>query len=94
MWNAKQMIWIAWPAFMSACLLELVVFALVDPMELQWSGHPLAWSRQGVYTAGFFLFWLAGLLSGSLSALLRAPTPRAGDCPFPPAARPGDCPQQ
>jgi hypothetical protein len=71
MLEAKQLMKIAWPAFMSACLLELVVFALVDPVELQWSGHPLAWSRQGVYTGAFFLFWLAGLLSGCLTALLR-----------------------
>jgi len=57
MWSQKLM-WVAWPAFLSACVLELLVFALVDPLELQWSGQSLGWSRQGVYTAAFFLFWL------------------------------------
>ena len=93
MWNQRQLMWIVWPAFLSACLLELVVFAVVDPLELQWPGRALNWSRQGVYTAGFFLFWAAGLLSGGLTTLLRAPMPRVGDCPFPIADRPDNCPQ-
>jgi hypothetical protein len=48
---------IGWPAFLAACVLELLVFALVDPLELHWAGHHLGWSRQAVYAAGFFLFW-------------------------------------
>jgi len=51
---AKRMMWIAWPAFLVAGLLEMLVFALVDPQDLQWFGHPLALSRQGVYTLAFF----------------------------------------
>jgi hypothetical protein len=69
MWTSKLM-WIVWPAFLSACVLELVVFSLVDPLELQRSGLPLGWSRQLVYTAAFFIFWGAGLLSGALTTLL------------------------
>jgi hypothetical protein len=92
MWNQKQLMLIVWPAFMSACLLELVVFALVDPLDLHWSGRTLPWSRQGVYTAAFFVFWAAGLLSGALTTLLRAPMPKVSDCPFPVAERPDDCP--
>ncbi len=63
--KAQRMMWIAWPAFLVAGLLELVVFGLVDPQDLQWFGHPLAMSRQGVYTLAFFVFWgLAMLASG------------------------------
>lgn len=69
MWNEKVM-WIVWPAFLSACVLELVVFALVDPLELTWYGHPVPWSRQGVYTAGFFMFWAVTALASTLTALL------------------------
>lgn len=69
MWTQRLM-WIVWPAFMSACLLELVVFAVVDPLELHWSGQTLAWSRQSVYAAAFFFFWAAAMLSGALTALL------------------------
>ena len=92
MWSQKLM-WVAWPAFLSACILELLVFALVDPLELQWSGQALGWSRQGVYTAAFFAFWTVGLVSGLLSGLLRTAPPRLGDCPFPAAQRPEGCPQ-
>jgi len=71
----RTLLLVAWPAFISACILELVVFALVDPLELHWGGHALGWSRQAVYTAGFFLFWSAGLVTGALTWLLGSSTP-------------------
>jgi hypothetical protein len=49
------------------------VFAVVDPLELHWSGRSLGWSRQGVYTLGFFVFWLAAMGACALTALLREP---------------------
>lgn len=61
-----------WPAFLAACALELLVFALVDPLELQWAGHALAWSRQAVYTAAFFVFWFVAFCACTLTTLLRA----------------------
>ena len=69
----QLMMWIAWPAFLAACALELLVFAVVDPLELHWSGQSLGWSRQGVYTAAFFVFWLASMGACALTALLRLP---------------------
>jgi hypothetical protein len=66
-----RIMWTVWPAFLAACVLELLVFAVVDPLELQWSGHALGWSRQTVYTAAFFLFWLVTLGACSLTTLLR-----------------------
>ena len=66
-----RMMGIAWPAFLAACVLELLVFAVVDPLELVWSGHPLGWTRQGVYTGAFFAFWLVAGLACWLSTLLR-----------------------
>lgn len=68
--TAQQMMSIAWPAFLSACALQAVVFAVVDPRELLWFGSPLAWSRQAVYTAAFFLFWGCSALASGLTALL------------------------
>ncbi|TFY96536.1 hypothetical protein [Ramlibacter rhizophilus] len=61
---------VAWPAFLAACLLELVVFALVDPLELSWAGGPLGWSRQAVYTAAFFAFWTVCALSSGVALWL------------------------
>ena len=67
---AKRMMWVAWPAFLVAALLEMLVFALIDPQDLHWFGHPLALSRQGVYTVAFFAFWALAMLSSGLTALL------------------------
>lgn len=66
----RTLLGIAWPAFLAACMLQAVVFALVDPHEVHWVGHELAWSRQAVYAAGFFVFWLAAALSSALTLLL------------------------
>jgi hypothetical protein len=92
MWNQKLM-WIVWPAFMCACVLELVVFAFVDPTDLQWSGHPLALSRQGVYTLAFFAFWIVCMASSALTTLLRMTPAEVNVCPYPAGERPSDCPQ-
>ncbi|GAA4354593.1 membrane protein [Variovorax defluvii] len=64
---------ILWPAFLLACVTELVVFALVDPADLHWRGETLALSRQAIYTAGFFLFWLFGACANALTLLLMQP---------------------
>jgi hypothetical protein len=52
MW-AQRMMWIAWPAFLVAGMLEMLVFAMVDPQDLHWFGQPLEMSRQGIYTLVF-----------------------------------------
>lgn len=68
MLNEKVM-WIVWPAFLAACVLELVVFAAVDPTELRWHG----WPNQAVYTAAFFAFWAVCAGASALTALLGMP---------------------
>jgi len=55
---------ILWPSFLAACLLEAMVFAIVDPAELHWPGHLGTPSTRGIYTVAFFGFWLVcGLCS-------------------------------
>jgi hypothetical protein len=66
----RQLMAIAWPAFLAACLLQAAVFAVVDPLELHWLGNQLGWSRQAVHAAAFFLFWGAAMLSSAVTALL------------------------
>ncbi len=68
--SGRKLMWVAWPGFLAACVLQLVVFALVDPLELQWFGHQLPWTRQAAYAAGFFVFWIACTASSALTLLL------------------------
>ena len=93
MWNQKLM-WVVWPAFLAACILELVVFALVDPQDFEWGGRQLALSRQGVYTVGFFVFWAVCMDASGLTALLGTPPAEVNGCPLAPGERPDGCPQQ
>jgi hypothetical protein len=67
---AKRLMWIAWPAFLLAGVIEMLVFAVVDPQSLQWFGQPLRLSREAVYTLAFFIFWLLTMASSALTTLL------------------------
>lgn len=88
----SRMISIAWPAFLAACVLELLVFAVADPLDLRWAGQPLGWSRQAVYTAGFFVFWLVSSGACALTTLLKLSPDDVNACPFEPSRRPSGCP--
>lgn len=68
-WGVRVMT-VAWPSFVVACVLEMVVFAFVDPQELHWGGHALALSRQGVYSVAFFVFWALTAVASTLSLLM------------------------
>ena len=71
----KMLTWmsILWPAFLLASVTELLVFALVDPADLHWRGEAIALSRQAVYTAGFFVFWLLAMGGSALTLVLTIP---------------------
>ena len=64
---------ITWPAFLAACLTEALVFSMVDPGEVHWMGYQLQASRQAVYTAAFFSFWLIAMVSNALVLWLQKP---------------------
>lgn len=67
---AQRWMWIAWPAFLVAGLMEMLVFAFVDPQNLHWLGQDLDLSRQAIYTLAFFVFWALAMVSSGLSLLL------------------------
>lgn len=90
MWT-KRLMWIAWPAFLMAGILEMLVFALVDPQDLQWLGQPLGLSRAGVYTLAFFVFWVITLASSALTTLLAMSPFEVNRCPVSEPDRPADC---
>ena len=62
---------ILWPAFLAAGVLEMLVFAVIDPADLRWfGGAAIGWSAQAIYTVTFLMFWAAIATSAALSALL------------------------
>ena len=63
----RLLMWILWPAFLSAALAELVVFAVVDPADLRFFGEQITVSAQAVYTVSFFVVWLLCGLSSALT---------------------------
>jgi uncharacterized membrane protein YcfT len=70
----ERMMWILWPSFLMAGVLEILVFALVDPHDLHWFGMSLEVPRQAVYTLGFFAFWIITAISSALTVLLAMPS--------------------
>lgn len=67
----QRVLRILWPAFVAAGVLETMVFAVVDPADLLWfSGPPLAWPTQAVYTVTFLIFWAAISTASAVTALL------------------------
>lgn len=71
--RVKQWVLILWPAFVAACLLEALVFSVVDPSEVHWPGYALQPSRQGIYTLAFFSFWLVSMVCSGLAYWLARP---------------------
>ncbi len=70
---------IVWPAFLAACLLETVVFAMVDPGNSHLPGYFFQATRQGVYTMAFFAFWLITTACSSLVIWLAKAPPEVND---------------
>lgn len=61
---------VLWPAFLMACVATGLFFSLVDPMELIVLDARIKVHALGAYTIGFFAFWMLGILSSGLTALL------------------------
>jgi len=77
----RQTLQILWPAFLMAGVLEVLVFALVDPQDLHWlGGAPIEASRQAIYTLAFLAFWGVIALAAAITALLLE---RGGPAPPP-----------
>lgn len=75
----KQWVLVVWPAFVSACLLEALVFSIVDPGEIHWPGFAMQPSRQSIYTLAFFSFWIISMVCSGLAFWLARPTTAAGN---------------
>ncbi len=89
MWG-RRLMWIAWPAFLAAAALEMVLFAFIDPSELHLPGAMAGWPREAVYTVVFFLCWAATLVSSALTTLLAMSPVEVNRCPVPSEQQPPD----
>jgi len=58
--KCQSLVSLLWPSFLVAGVATIVFFTAFDPSEM--IPHV---SRTGVYTIGFFLFWLIGILSSA-----------------------------
>ena len=77
---AVRVLCVLWPSFLMAGVMEMLVFTVVDPNNLQWfGGTPVEWSATAVYTVGFFLFWLVISTAGALTQVLLTAPPDSLD---------------
>jgi hypothetical protein len=90
----QRLMWIVWPAFLMAGVLEMLVFAVVDPQDMHWFGSPLDMSRQAIYTITFFVFWGIAVVSSGMTTLLAMSPFEVNRCPLPETDRPDGCPKQ
>ena len=66
---------VLWPAFLVAAVLEIAVFAFVDPASLHTvNGAALALSDMAVYSLAFLLFWASTAAACGLTVLLERST--------------------
>ena len=62
---------IAWPAFMAAGVLEMLVFAMLDPQDLHRpGGAAIPFSATAIYSLGFLLFWAAAAGAAAITLWL------------------------
>lgn len=61
---------VLWPSFLMAIVATGLFFSLIDPLELVLLDGRIQIHTIGAYTIGFFAFWLLGILSSGLTALL------------------------
>jgi hypothetical protein len=71
--TTQRVVRIVWPAFLAAGLMEMLVFAFVNPSDLHWGQGLLAIEPAGVYTVAFFAFWAVTAASSGLTVLLVQP---------------------
>ncbi len=66
-----QLMAVAWPAFLMASVLEMLVFAVVDPVSLHdLDGAQLGLTALTVYSVAFMVFWLVIAAAGMLVLVL------------------------
>ena len=84
---ARRVASILWPAFLVASVLEIAVFAFVDPATLRaTSDAALPLSDSAVYSIAFFGFWACTTAACALTVLLDRSADEVNSAPL--AGRP------
>jgi hypothetical protein len=69
--RVQQLATVVWPAFLLAAVLEVAVFAFVDPLSLHSvTGAALQLSATAVYSLAFLVFWICTSAACALTLLL------------------------
>ncbi len=80
---ARRAASVAWPAFLCAALLEIAVFAFVDPRALHTlDGDALALSDAAIYSLAFFGFWAIAAVGGLLTLVLHGSAEEVNAAPL------------
>jgi hypothetical protein len=67
----RRLMAILWPAFLMAAVMEVMVFAFVDPESLHWvGGGPIGAAANTVYSLSFFAFWVVIALACAMTERL------------------------
>lgn len=66
----KRLMVILWPSFIVAGIGMVLLFSLLDPVDLRFVG-PLELGRKAGYTLGFFFLWALGAGSSALTCWLQ-----------------------
>lgn len=68
-----------WPAFLAACLLEALVFSMIDPGDVRSFGLGSSSGHKGTYTLAFFGFLLICSACSALVLWLARPPVELND---------------
>jgi hypothetical protein len=79
-----KLIFVLWPSFVVAGLLNSLFFTVFDPLDLSVNGEPLFHNRMVAYSIGFFVCWLFTGISSALTVFFeRDREVINGYCPVP-----------
>lgn len=67
----RRSLQVLWPAFLMAGVMEMLVFAVVDPTDLHWfGGAAFDWPLTTTYSVSFLIFWVVIATSAAITAVL------------------------
>ena len=72
----QRVIAVLWPSFITSGIATGLFFTTFDPLDLLAASNQADISRMGVYSIGFFLFWLLTSSTCALTCYFQRPCER------------------